>query len=135
MIDELPTVVDMNKFLLVAVLSTMTACFAGPTRAKPDAFKTTGTTRILPSQTQAFTDCLMDGFNAAHWMLTNTNVRQQRRSDCYRVETLTNSTILVSVDVFDDGRVEMLEAKHAALINTRGEKKAFKQCVSTFRAN
>ena len=87
----------------------------------------------IPAESrQRFIDCLMDGFSEAHWTISNTNVRQHRREDCLRVESLTNASILVSVDIFDDGRVQLLEAKAAALVITRGEKKAFRVCLDRF---
>jgi len=107
-------------------------CSAGPTRADLDGFKLLQKGQVPVEHTQAFTDCLMDGFNKAHWTMTNTNIRQQRRAECYRVESLVNSSILVSADIFDDGRVQLLESKNAVLINTTGERKAFADCVSRF---
>jgi hypothetical protein len=75
----------------------------------------------------------MDGFDASSLMLTNVSVRQQRRAERYRVETLTHSSVLLSADVFDNGRVELYESSAAALINLSGERKAFADCLSRFR--
>ena len=44
-------------------------------------------------------------------MLTNISVRQQRRTERYRVETMTRSSVLLSADVFDNGRVELYEVR------------------------
>jgi len=52
----------------------------------------------------------MDGFDASSTILANVSVRQQRRADRYRVEVLTHSSVLVSADVFDSGRVQQLHA-------------------------
>lgn len=49
----------------------------------------------------------MDGFDASSLMLTNVSVRQQRRTEHNRVEVLTHSSVLLSADVFDIGRVEL----------------------------
>ncbi|PTR14526.1 hypothetical protein C8R31_106200 [Nitrosospira sp. Nsp2] len=59
----------------------------------------------------------MDGFDASSLMLTNVSVRQQRRTEHNRVEVLTHSSVLLSADVFDIGRVELYESSTAALIN------------------
>ena len=67
-------------------------------------------------------------------MLTNISVRQQRRTERYRVETMTRSSVLLSADVFDNGRVELYESSAAALVNLSGERKAFDDCLSRFRA-
>jgi hypothetical protein len=75
----------------------------------------------------------MDGFDASSLMLTNVSVRQQRRTERYRVEVLTHSSVLLSADVFDNGRVELYESSAAALINFSGERKAFADCLNRFR--
>jgi len=54
------------------------------------------------------------------------------RSNSYRVESLTHSTILVSAEVFDDGRVQLLESTSAALIITEGEREAFGKCLKKY---
>ena len=65
----------------------------------------------------------------AHFLMTNVESRQTRRTDGYRVETYNRVGILVSADIFDDGRVELFEAKAAALINATGERDSFKKCL------
>ena len=65
-------------------------------------------------------------------MLSNINIQQQRRSDLYRVESYVDTILLVSADVFDDGRVLLLESSSAALINTTGEKNAFEECLKQY---
>jgi hypothetical protein len=76
---------------------------------------------------------LNGGFDASSLMLTNISVRQQRRTERYRVEVLTHSSVLLSADVFDNGRVELHESSTAALINLSGERKAFADCLNRFR--
>jgi hypothetical protein len=75
----------------------------------------------------------MDGFDSSSAILTNVSVRQQRRTERYRVEVLTHSSVLLSADVFDNGRVELYESSTAALINLSGERKAFADCLGRFR--
>jgi hypothetical protein len=75
----------------------------------------------------------MDGFDASSLMLTNVSVGRQRRTERYRVEVSTHSLVLLSVDVFDLGRVELYESSTAALINLSGERKAFAGCLNRFR--
>jgi hypothetical protein len=124
----------MLRFLYLALLiSLLTACVAAPTRSDPGAFALTQSGQIPASNTQPFTDCLMDGFDSSSAILTNVSVRQQRRTERYRVEVLTHSSVLLSADVFDNGRVELYESSTAALINLSGERKAFADCLSRFR--
>lgn len=119
-----------STFFGVVVIS---ACTSGPTRTDEDAFSLLKEGRIATTSVQAFSDCLLDGFDKAHFMLTKVTSRQQRRSNSYRVETLAGGRILlISADVFDDGRVVLSESKSAALINTSGERSAFEQCFGKY---
>jgi hypothetical protein len=118
---------------LALIVIFLPGCASGPTRADADAFSLLKESRIAPANVQAFSDCLLDGFDKAHFMLSNVTSRQQRRADSYRVETLSGGRILlVSADAFDSGRVTLNESKSAALINTTGERDAFSQCLSKF---
>lgn len=124
----------MLKLLYITVLSSLlAACVTAPTRSDSGEFKLTQHGEIPASSTQLFTDCLMDGFDASSTMLANVSVRQQRRAERYRVEVLTHSSVLISADVLDSGRVELYESSAAALVKLSGERKAFAGCLSRFR--
>lgn len=110
----------------------LSAC-AGSTRDEPGAFKLLAEGIVAEADAPAFADCLLDGFDKAHFALTIVNVRQQRRADSFRVEITSNSTLMVSADVFDDGRVRLYESSQAALLNTTGEKDAFQRCLERYR--
>ena len=124
----------MLRILYISLLTSLpSACVTAPTRSDTAAFALTQSGEIPASSAQPFTDCLMDGFDASSFMLTNVSVRQQRRTERYRVEVLTRSSVLLSADVFDDGRVELYESSAAALVNLSGERKAFADCLSRFQ--
>jgi hypothetical protein len=123
----------MLRFLCLALLTNaLAACVTAPTRSTSGAFTLTQSGDIPASDSQPFTDCLMDGFDASSFMLTNVSIRQQRRTERYRVEVLTHSSVLLSADVFDNGRVELYESSAAALVNLSGERKAFADCLDRF---
>ena len=130
------SITGTTKILKIIYFSLITfllsACAAAPTRLDTEEFKLLQEGRVPANSSQAFTDCLMDGFNKAHFMLSNINIQQQRRSDLYRVESYVDTILLVSADVFDDGRVLLLESSSAALINTTGEKNAFEECLKQY---
>lgn len=118
---------------LSLVVLLFSACGAAPTREDKSAFRLLQEGKVQPKSTQAFADCLLDGFDKAHSMLSNNTSRQQRRSDAYRVDSLAGGRILiVSADIFDDGRVQLHEGTSAALINTTGERDAFQKCLSQY---
>jgi|GEM_PF-2109215 len=122
-----------RQLLSLVLITLFFSSCAGPTRNDAGAFSLLKEARIAPANVQAFADCLLDGFDKAHFMFSDVTSRQQRRNDSYRVETLSGGRILlVSADVFDSGRVAFNESSSAALINTSGERFAFDQCLSEF---
>lgn len=128
----------MTRNLPPSILATivclcLSAC-AGPTRDEPGAFKMLADGMVAKSNAPAFADCLLDGFDKAHYAFTIVNVRQQRRADSFRVETTSHSTVMVSADVFDDGKVRLYESSQAALLNTSGEREAFQRCLERYRS-
>jgi hypothetical protein len=117
--------------MLVVLL--LAACAPAPTRTDTDAFFILKEGRVGPKNAPGFADCLLDGFDKAHFFPTNVTHRQQRRADSFRVETLAGGTVLIiSADVFDDGRVVLNESKVAALINTSGQRETFDKCLGQY---
>lgn len=125
------------KKLFIIPLSIILASCAAPTRTDTDEFFVVDSGNIAAENVPYFIDCLTDGFNKAHSGITNFEVRQSSRATGYRIETYTGSMnyLLVSVDVFSNGKVVLNESSSAALINTNGEKQAFANCVTAFRGD
>jgi hypothetical protein len=119
------------KKLLIIPLSIILASCAAPTRTDTDEFFVVDSGNIPPEKVPYFVDCLNDGFNKAHWGLTNFEVRQSTRATGYRIEIYTGSLnyLMVSADVFNDGKVVLNESSAASLINTTGEKEVFEVCL------
>jgi len=125
------TLLRIVPVTLAAIL--LSACVSGPTRDDPEAFKLLREGRVPPASTQAFADCVLDKFDKAHSILSNATNRQQRRSDSYRIESLAGGRlIIVSADVFDDGRVQLLQSKKSVLVSTSGERDAFDRCLAQY---
>jgi len=122
------------SFVSAVIIFLMTACVTAPPRSSQNAFKLIQEGRISVKSTQAFTDCLMDGFDVASFVLTTASVRQQRRVEGYRVEVITNSAVLISADVFDTGYVKLFESEVAALVPTTEERNVFAECLKKFQA-
>ena len=120
-------------FVSVIFICLMTACVTAPPRSSQNSFKLIQEGRISVKNTQAFTDCLMDGFDVASFVLTTASVRQQRRVEGYRVEVITNSTVLISADVSDTGYVKLFESEVAALVPTTEERNVFSECLKNFQ--
>jgi len=125
---------NLTTSILASIVCLCLSACAGPTRDEPGAFTVLAEGVVANSNAPAFADCLLDGFDKAHYALTIVNVRQQRRADSFRVETTSHSTVMVSADVFDDGRVRLYESPQAALLNTSGEREAFQRCLERYRS-
>lgn len=92
--------------------------------------------RIAPDKLLAFSDCVMDGFDRAHFVTSSPiKPRQQRRADGYRIDAIQTGTgiALVTVDLFDSGSVRFIESPVAGAVNTSGEREAFGDCLRKFQ--
>lgn len=107
--------------------------FIVPPRSSQNSFKLIKEGCIPVKNTQAFTDCLMDGFDGASFVLTTAGVRQQQRVEGYRVEVITYSAVLISADVFDTGYVKPFESEVAALVSTTEERNVFTERLERLR--
>ncbi len=122
------------SFVSAFIICLMSSCVTAPPRSSQSAFKLIQEGHIPIKNVQAFTDCLMDGFDVASFVLTTASVRQQRRVEGYRVEIVTNSAVLISADVFDTGYVKLFESEVAALVPTTEERNIFAECLKKFQA-
>ena len=125
------------KWISILLITVLTGCVTPSTRLDVDEFELINKGIIDKKDILAFVDCLSDRFNASHYLLTNIEVRQAQRATGYRVETYTGTQnfLIISADIFNDGRVELFESSSAALINTKGERKAFEQCLKQYDVN
>jgi len=84
--------IRVASLFLIAIL--LSACVSGPSRSEPEKFKLLREGQVPVSSVPVFAGCLLDGFDKAHFVLTNSTARTQRRSDSYRVETLSGGRLL-----------------------------------------
>lgn len=125
------------KWISILLITLLTGCVTPTTRLDVDEFELINKGTVDTKSVLLFVDCLSDRFNAAHYLLTNIEVRQSQRAAGYRVETYTGTQnfLIISADIFNDGRVELYESSSAALINTKGEREAFNQCLKQYVVN
>ncbi len=74
-------------------------------------------------------DCVVDAMDANRLQVMST-VRQLRRTSSTRIDEWNPGTVIVSVEVYDDGRVRALAAKTAALISNEALNKALQRCFA-----
>jgi len=121
------------QILVLVSAALLSGCLTPATRQDAGKFKTIQAAQIDPGKVRDFSDCLMDGFERAHYSFKSVSTRQQVRASGYRVETLAGgSIIMMSADIFFDGRVELFEIHDAILVNTSGERESFAKCVDQF---
>ena len=119
---------------IVFIVFLTTGCVSGPTRESTDQFFVLKQDRIRPDSWNMFADCLLDGFDKSHYVLTNITHRQVRRADSVRVESLAGGHIItISADVFENGIVVLNESKAASLINTTGQRETFSICLEKYK--
>lgn len=121
----------LKQSATLALLLLSTGCTI--TRATdPDGFKSLAKAQIPTSEVLRFSDCLMDRFQVAH-TVAQVNPAQHRRTGGYRIEQYAGTgrtLVVISVDIMDDGHVELFEPDAAALINTKGEREGFDYCTA-----
>ena len=122
----------MRQTAWLGLMALLAGC-AAPGRETTQASTELTAGVISTTSTGAMTDCLLDGFGKAHWLMTNTRVAQQHRSDGSRVETYTGNILLVSADVKDDGHVALIEMSNAKFVSTSGEREAFATCLAKYK--
>lgn len=122
-----------STLLFVAAILT-TSC-ATPTRTDADKFRSRSVGSISTDHTAAFGDCILDGFNPLQGTVFNQrSVKQQRRSTGIRIDILVaaGTILLVSVDVNNDGRIELFETTAMPLTSKETEYKVFTACQGKF---
>ncbi len=76
----------------------------------------------------------MDGFHSAQQYGSNIQVRQQRRANGLRIETLVGPSLMVSADVSNSGKTEILEGYASKFVPTTKELAAFDSCLARYAA-
>lgn len=108
----------------------LVGCTVPQHRLVPAKVVTLAEGRVPPKNIPLFSDCLMDGFGDAQILFAKVGLRQQRRANGWRVETMHNALPMLTADLLDSGEVTLYEAKTAALVGSSGELKVFFDCLS-----
>ena len=127
----------MKPLILLVTILFLSGC-ALVTRLDEDQFDSIQSGQINSSKVPAFVDCLMDGFGKLNIALTTAVPKQTQRANGFRVETyVDNKLLIMSADVFYDGKVELFEQKNShslfSVWSTEGEKTAFDQCLKKYK--
>lgn len=126
---------DLNKNILVPIVAAfLSACATN--RDTPSDYERINSGKVPSSSVSFFRDCVSDKFRdrVAGIGVTWLN-RQQRRSDGYRVELVSQDTgALISADIFEDGRVELFETTYLVRIRLQDEREGFARCLSKYKS-
>lgn len=119
-------------FILLNV-SLLVACGAPSTRAdNPDLFKEVANGNVDSAKIPEFLDCVMDGFSRSQRQGTNVQVTQQKRSFGFRAEVMSGPHLILSTDIYENGRTVLMEGYAAKFISTRSEIAEFNVCVKSY---
>lgn len=128
----------MNTLDSARLASVLVACMVlagcAPTSFRgehEDRFKLRAAGQIEPTKTVAFLECIQHGFtNAPRYY--KPLVHQARRHNGYRLDLMVDRHVLLSADILEDGRTQLLEGPSAGLISTGADIKIYEDCVATF---
>jgi hypothetical protein len=120
------------SFILLSV-SLLVGCGAPSTRAdNPDLFKEVASGNVDSAKIPEFLDCVMDGFSRSQRQGTNVQVTQQKRSFGFRAEVMSGPHLILSTDIYQDGKTKLMEGYAAKFISTRNEIAEFDLCIKRF---
>ena len=115
-------------------LCLLSACSQPTTRANLSDFELLHQGQINAKDNRPFIQCLTDGFANVDDKLT-ASVKQQLRSDGYRVEFYTGFFLRLSADIFDNGRVSLYQNENPAVTlhyDMPSRRKAYSDCFEKF---
>ncbi len=117
----------LASFVLVPIV--LSACVKGATtRLDPQSYNLIQEGTILPQSGLAFSVCLLDGFDGFRGFS-----RQTRRTNSYRVDLMGmgGSSVMLSADIFDDGKIKFFEST-SSILSTTEPQDVFKSCLSKY---
>lgn len=123
----------IKNTLILIVAVTLSAC-AGNRNVVGD-FNSINKGHIEQSKILEFVECVSDHFKDRQTGIdTFFFNRQQRRSDGYRIELVSTTLgLVISADVFEDGRVELFETSGLIRVRLRNEREGFAFCLNEYR--
>jgi hypothetical protein len=121
-----------SRLPCVILLALLTACVAPSLRGEhEDRFKFRAAGAIPSEKVLAFLECVQDGLTAEQRHI-NAMVYQTRRLNGYRVDLRTDKYILLSADILEDGRTQLVEGPAAGMVPTGAEIGQYEECVKRF---
>ena len=122
----------MRSFLIAAAVTVgLAGCGAPSMRGEHEgAFKFRAAGQIGTAQLPKFMDCVLDGF-IEEQKHVNALVYQWKRSTGYRIDIKTDKYIILSADIYDDGRTQLLEGPAAGMLPTGPEIARYQKCVAS----
>lgn len=122
----------MKNVILAAVTITVLAGCSTPSMRgeHEDAFKFRAAGQIDTGKLPQFMDCVLDTF-VEEQRRVNALVYQWKRSTGYRIDLKTDKFLLLSADIYDDGRTQLLEGPAAGMLPTGAEIERYERCVAS----
>jgi hypothetical protein len=119
-------------FCAAIFVALLAGCAAPSLRGEhEDRFKFRAAGAIPPDKVLAFLECVQDGLTAEQRYI-HAMVYQTRRVNGYRIDLKTDKYILLSADVLEDGRTQLLEGPAAGMLPSGAEIGRYEECVKRF---
>jgi hypothetical protein len=118
----------------VTILS-LAGCSSSPTRENnPDKFDLLRTGAVNKANILKFKNCLIEGFEVRDRIAYNVKTRLQTRTDGYRVESYGGEVLLLlSTDIFNSGKTQLLRVKNSSLTDLSQQISAFDSCLAKYK--
>ena len=119
------------KIGISVIILSLVGCSSSPTREDtPDKFDLLRSGSVKKTNVSNFKNCLVQGFEVKNRIAYNVKTRQQVRSDGYRVESYGGEVfLLLSADIFNSGKAQLLRVKNSSLTDLSTQIKAFDTCL------
>ena len=132
--EPMNSIMIKKLLIIVTLILFVEGCY--PARKDIDAFKLMFTGHVNTRDIPRFSDCILDGFNSLEGRrMSPRDVRQQQRSTGSRIETLVaaGDILFVSIDIHNDGLVELYETTAAPLNSKEPEHNIFFICLEKYK--
>lgn len=117
-----------------SLVLTLTACTSIPTRENnPDEFNLINSGQVKEENILQFKDCLIERYEVRGRLAYPVKTQHHVRTDGHRVEGYAGEYLMLSTDIFNSGKTNLIRAKNSALIDLKQQIKAFELCLSIYK--
>lgn len=124
----------MRLRICITIATSILLIGCASNRDQPEDYDLISTTQIPAAALPAFTDCATDAFRERMLgLMSRLTGRQQSRTNMTRVDLVhSDFGVILSADIFKDGKVQLYESKSHFGLFVDEEKDRFSACVKKY---